>query len=397
MFPRYNRQVDCCPESNIHCCNVVSRTSVSALSTSKFVSSRSISLRDITARWTCLRSVSRIDKDHRNASDLGLVIHEHSKQPEIPSMQAATLRLSNRNSISNALKIFKSNRSKSVFGFCNYFLGNAMVHVFREPRHPARKLLEMAFSGFCAFTLKSGFERIKFVSGLCSLRTGMDLAVGIDSQILDPKIDTKNIYGIIKRCFGDFDHHTQIEYIFDKDQISLASNPVHPSFLIITKSNRYNLPTLECSQRDFFKSFPRKDALIIDNSSIKPKLRLDRLISLVGFADLGNRPDGKLCGESKLLPDGIIDSLVDLKFVSTMQSENSLSYVITSFVKPLHCFREHLVLLLRGIKLNHQGLKHYIEHITQYINSFGCISTAGYAPLRPEDRSFRYPCIPEAL
>jgi hypothetical protein len=47
-------------------------------------------------------------------------------------MQAATLRHSNRNSVSNALKIFKGDRSQSVFGFRNKLFGNAMVNVFGD-------------------------------------------------------------------------------------------------------------------------------------------------------------------------------------------------------------------------------------------------------------------------
>ena len=93
----------------------------------------------------------------------------------------------------------------------------------------------------------------------------------------------------------------------------------------------------------------------------------------------------------------IVNRLMDLNLVGTMQSKNCLCYVITSLVKPLHCLTEHLMLLRGGIELDHQGLKHSIEHCIQGINRFWCTITAGYAPPRPEGRGFRYPCTPEAL
>lgn len=100
---RDNRLVDFSPKSNVHCCDVVSRPSEAAGLTSKFISSRSVSLRYMPTRGAGSGSVSRVNKDHRNTGNLGFVVYEHSEQSKIPGMQAATLSLSNRNSVSNAL------------------------------------------------------------------------------------------------------------------------------------------------------------------------------------------------------------------------------------------------------------------------------------------------------
>lgn len=95
-----------------------------------------------------------------------------------------------------------------------------------------------------------------------------------------------------------------------------------------------------------------------------------------------------------MFSDRIVNCLMDLDRVSTMHSKNSLCYVITSLVKPLHCITEHLILLSRGVKLNHQSLKHFIEEIIQRFNRFWCIVTEGYAPPRSEGFGLRYPCTP---
>ena len=157
---RDNRLVDFSPKSNVDCCDVVSRPSEAAGLTSKFISGRLVSLRYIPTRGAGSGSVSRVNKDHRNTGNLGFVVHEHSEQSKIPGMQAATLSLSNRNSVSNALKIFKCNRPQSVFGLRNYAFRNAMVDILRESCSPTRKLLQVAFGRFDAFALEPGLQRI---------------------------------------------------------------------------------------------------------------------------------------------------------------------------------------------------------------------------------------------
>ena len=76
-------------------------------------------------------------------------------------------------------------------------------------------------------------------------------------------------------------------------------------------------------------------------------------------------------GKTKLISNWIENRLVDLNLVGTMQSKNSLCYVVARLVKPLHCFAEHLMLLQGGTELNHQGLKHSIEFYLQRIYTFG--------------------------
>lgn len=99
-----------------------------------------------------------------------------------------------------------------------------MVNVFGESSHPTRELLKMAFSGFSAFGLESGFEGIKLLSGIGGLLTRMDFSIAIYSQVLDTKIDTKNPFRIIRRLFGGFDHNAQVKDLFNKGQVCLSSN-----------------------------------------------------------------------------------------------------------------------------------------------------------------------------
>lgn len=272
-----------------------------------------------------------------------------------------------------------------------------MISVSGESCHPTRQLLKMSFSALGSNTLELGLEIIRFGSDVLNFLAGMYLSIAIYSQILDTKINTKNSNRIIRRSFRNIDHNANVENSFDKDQVSLASDPVHPGFLIFSETNRDKLSALKRDQRDHLKSFPRENALIVNDGSIESELWLDRFVSLIRFADLGNGSDSKLCGESKMFSNWIVNRLMDLNLVGTMQSKNSLCYVITSLVKPLHGFTEHLMLLWGGVELYHQGLKHYIEGRLQGINRSRYAATAGYAPPQPKGRWFPLPLTSEAL
>ncbi len=210
-----------------------------------------------------------------------------------------------------------------------------MVNVFGESGYPTRKLLEMSFGRFGSFALEPGFKRIESLSSLVSLLSRMHLSIRINGEILNTKINTKNTLGIIRRGLRDFDHNAKVENASDQNKVCLASDPVKPGFLVFSKSNRDDLSTFKSDQRYLLQAFPGKDSLVIDNGSIKPKLWFNGLISLVGFTDLGNGPDRELGGKTKMFSNWIVNPLMDLNLVGTMQSKNRLCYVITSLVEPL--------------------------------------------------------------
>ena len=246
-----------------------------------------------------------------------------------------------------------------------------MVRVSGESCHSTRQLLKMSFSALGSNTLEPGLESIRFGSDVLNFLTRMYQSIAIYGQILDTKINTENSNRIIGRSFRSINHNAKVENSFDKNQVCLASDPIHPGFLIFSETNRDKLSALKRDQRDHLKSFPRENALIVNDGPIESELWLDRFISLIRFADLGNGSDSKLCGESKMFSNRIVNRLMDLNLVGTMHSKYSLCYLITSLVKPLHCFAEHLMLLRGGIELYHQGLKHSIEDSLQGIYTFG--------------------------
>lgn len=370
MFPRYNRLVDSSPRCDIYRSDVVGRPSEAARLTSELVSCWSVRLRDVAARGADPRRVFRIDEDDRDARFKCLVLDELPKLVETPGMQAATLSFSNRCPGPDALKIFKSDRSTGVFGFRNYLLGDAMVDISGKPGHSTGKFLQMPLSRLCASALKSGFQRIEPVSGLIDLFTRMYLAIRINRKILDSKIDSKRAFWIVGGLLGYLDYRAKVEDTFDKHKVNLTPDTIHPDLLVIPDLGRDKLPALESSQRNGFQPFPGEDALVVDNCTVRPKFWSDRPVSLIGFNNLGDGPDGKLGRETKPISNVVVDCFVDFDLVGLADRERYSCDIVARFVKAVHCLQEHLILLVARIEFNHQGSKHRTEESVQLICSF---------------------------
>lgn len=191
----------------------------------------------------------------------------------------------------------------------------------------------------------------------------MLITIAIYSNVLDSKINPDNTYRVIVRCFRSFYHNAKVEDVLDQDKICLTSYPVQSSVLVLAQTNRDYLSTFQGGQRKLLKSFPGHNPLVIDDGTIEPELRFDGLISLVSFTDLGNSSDGELGRKARLSSYVVVRSLVDVKLVSTVHLENNFRHGITGFVEAVHGIQEKLVLLFSGLKLEHLGLKYYVEYI----------------------------------
>ena len=360
-MPRHNRPVDIGPKCYVHSSYVIRRPSEATGFTQEFVSGRPISLRDVPARRASPGCVSRINQDQRHTGDSRFVCQELPELIEAPSMQVATLSLSNHNPGSNAIEIFNGNSSKGVFGFRNKLLRDTMVCVLSKPGGLLGKLLKMPLCRFGSLGLKPRLQGICSLSNLVELLSCVYLTVGIDSKILDTNIHAKNALGFVLRFFGDLNDHAKVEDTVDEDQISLTTNPIKSRPLVVSDHNRHNLPSLKSDYGYGLKPLPRKNSLIVDDSPIGTELWLDRLIAFIGFDDLGNGTYGKLCGKSVLSANIVVDRVMHFNLVSFAHLKNSISYLIAGLIKSVHGIKKHPILLFSWIELNHQSLKHHID------------------------------------
>jgi len=377
---RYNRLVDSSPRCDIDRSDVVSKPSEAARLTSEIVSGRAVTFRRVSTGRTRLGRMLWIYEHNWHAEQFRLVDDVSLQHIKTPGVFVATLSLPNRCS-PDALEVLKSDRAESVFGLHDYMPGDAMVDIPGQSLHPAGELLEMPFSRPGTHALEPGSERIKPLSGLQKLLAAVYLAIRINSEILDSEINTEHTLGLVGSLLWSFNDNSKIEHTVSEYQICLATNPIHPSFLVVTDPDGDELPAFKRCQRDGLKSLPGEYALIVNNRAIMPELWLNRSVSLVCLNNLGDRSDSELCRETESLPNVVVNCLMDYVLVCLPDGVRYFRDVVTCLIEAVHSLQKDPVLLIVWSEPDHQSLKHCIEGYVRIV--FECSDAYGWGTLLP--------------
>jgi len=75
-----------------------------------------------------------------------------------------------------------------------------------------------------------------------------------------------------------------------------------------------------------------------------------------------------LCRKTIMFPKIAIGQVVQLNLRRGMVIKSKLRDIVASFIEPLHCLKELIVLPCRWSKLDHQGLFHVVS--IEYSNPF---------------------------
>ena len=309
--------------------------------------------------WTFLRSIGRVDIDHRHASDGGFVVYELPELIETPRTMSMSLSLgSDRCPLSDATEIFQGYQRRGVFGFHDKFLRDAMINISLKPSLMTRKFLQMLFGTIGATTLKIGFECIKFDSGLINLLTRKYFSPRIHGYVLDSKINTENFFGYRRVGFRNVNHNTKIELLVPENKVCLPSDSIHSRSMIITDLDRNLDSTFESQQGHLIKSLPRQNPLVVDDGSIRIKDWFDRPISLICFRRFRNGSNSHLRGYTKLLSKIPINKGLQLDFVGCVHIKGNFSHIVASSIKLMHSLIESLSLLWFNYNFDFEGLHH---------------------------------------
>ena len=138
----------------------VSMQLIAAFPTDKATTGAPICTGGMPAAAACLRGMSRVDHDHRQAALLGLVLDKALELRERPGVDAAlsfgpALRL---RSLPNVLEVFQHDRRAWLRRHGNLF-GEHMVAVATETHLLVAHTLEVAFGRLAALLLQRSLER----------------------------------------------------------------------------------------------------------------------------------------------------------------------------------------------------------------------------------------------
>src|SRR4030067_2433284 len=222
-------------------------------------------------------------------------------------------------------------------------------------------------SGFLEFSPEFGISFSRFIN----LLPTECISIIISSEVNNPQVNTESINSIQLRRFWSIYNHGKIESIISQNQVSLTPYPVHPDCLVFSNPDRYLQSSFEGKDRYSLQFSPGKDSLVINDSTIRTKFGFDRPVSLISFRNLSNCTNRMLGRQSELISNILINNLLNLDFISTLNRESNFRNIVASFIKPVHSLKKNLMLFFRRIKFNHQCLQHNIDNNRQWlINSW---------------------------
>jgi hypothetical protein len=257
----------------------------------------------MTARRTRPRRVPGIDCHDFDADQTGLVFDEVPELVKRPSRYAGSLLLVKPLPVADALEVFQGDPASGVFSLGDELLAQDMVDITPESSFlpvltglgPPYILGPLALPFACSGGLVEPVSPfgVSFSDGIDCGPTVL-LAVAVREDIIDPEIDTDEIGSRDRRSFGDIDRHQQEPLaVLPQDQIALSFGPAESLGLILPHEKRDYDPPLERADADPVRP-PEANVLAhaIRDGGMLAEPGPDRLVSLVGFTDLSDTPDG---------------------------------------------------------------------------------------------------------
>lgn len=320
---------------------------MTTLTTAKHLLTLAVCLFGMTAHPTHTAGVSWVNDHDRHSRKFCFVGDEHSQLIERPTMSLGSLCLSNRSSTPDAREVFKGYRRVCVFGSLNELLGNAVVYIRTEASFTTTDLPQLSLTCFRLLSLQSTplFQVAK--SDFLYLLAGEHLPIAGYGNLVYSEVYPDDVLWIDGRVFGHVGGSIQIELAITIYQVHLTYDAVSTTSIVFSDDDVEQFATFQCGQRNLgvweVHSLEGQNALVVSDTTTALELRLHLFVEFVCLAGLGNRPDGELCGQVKLLPDVLIHQFLDGEFGSGVFLEASFSNVIAGIVECFHCFQKHFL------------------------------------------------------
>ena len=381
------RLVDSSPTSNVARSDGVGRPSEATPDTPKGGLIRTITLIDQPTGRTGPRSIAGINQDDRYPDPFCLILDKYPQLIKRPTMLATPLSLFNRHPVANPLEVFQGNSAPRVLGFRHQLFGDAMVFICRKALFLAAAFLQETFSRFRAFFLQALAQFGMALAQAVDVASRVSLTVRIGGNVHNAQIGPQPGIGLKRRGIGDIDHNGQIELAVPINQIGLAAHPSQALGLIRTHRHRHQNAPIQSQNGYAIQSFPRQQAIIVNDGSMRAKSGLNRLVPFVRFDDFADGSHCHLRRQAKTFTHFAIHQVMQLYLTGSMFAKSCDRNSITGRIEAFHRGQQRGGLI--GIRLEFDGQcqlhKYSIDHWCPYVKSKG----GSGAPPRPEGRSFR--------
>lgn len=295
--------------------------------------------------------VPGIDVDHRDSFSLGFVCRELLQLEERPGTEDVPLTLSKPYPLPDTFEVFKDYRGTGAFSVCYDLLADAMVYVFGEVRLFASTFTQESLRGVCSFLLE--FTAKGCVTSALALdgASRKRLALACYGDCYDSQIYPETFGWLRLGRLRDVANLMDIEITVTKDQIRFAL-PGFQCFKLLGTGKKWNLESTvhRPDGNDPVFEFPGEDSRIVRNASELPKFSFCFLVQFVGVRDLGDNPNGDLCGELELLAHCIVANLVNVVLLEVLIAPHVGTEIVCGIIHRLKREAQRVVLFLCGIE-----------------------------------------------
>ena len=354
------RPADCGPACDVDRADVVGVVGETARLANKIGLASTVGLVLTPALGASARRVSRVDKHHGNSSETCLVRQERSKLKERPPRVHRSLALPDGYPLADMRQVFQRNPSRGVPSLRDDAFRDDVVRVGTKAGLLARETLEVSFRRLGACRLQFGSERLVPLSNFLDYCSCVRLPVRIEGDVSDPQVYPEPILGLDGRAVRDVDRHEEVELSRAVHEVSLSSNSLEASPVVVADSAGHDDATVESQQTHAIESLLEGvEPLIVGDGSVFSERRTLGLVSLIDLADLGNCSHGVLRGKSKQISQIAVVELLQTNLVGRPKLEGSLRQPRAGFVDPLHRGQEMRLLVEVDEQLDSGNELHY--------------------------------------
>ncbi len=328
--------------------------SIAAGATQKLGLGRSVQLLGMPAVGTFAAGVSRIDRDHRDASGNALVGNKEFKLIERPGMQDGTLRQPSLNSVADALQFFQHHGAICAFSFRNNLLGDNMVHIFGKTCLAARQLLEKAATTVRAFLLQFGAKVTVAMTDAFDLRPAKAVAIRIGENFCNAKIAAQKTIG--RRRYGSIftQHQMDIQFFgvaFQHQRSHCGFLALEKMSLIIAQREFGFDPAIHCGQTDGFRLFNKPKQVFIEVCAAWLKSGWSFLPFAKAGGNAGNGADSIIASKAIFGLDTVVAKFMQRKLLAHVLAVGNCQNVIAGSSELVQRGKQRLPLFFRWFEL----------------------------------------------
>ena len=308
---------------------------VTARFTEELSLSLSIQFSGMAAHRTHPRSVSRINRVQLDAVPFRLVFKKVSKLIERPITKFCPLRFSNRQSFSDVLQIFDSQRTVCAFSVQDKTLTNAVIFVALKAGLPARQVTKFALGRLGLLALQIAPAMSVGAATILYRCTAHYFGVGCGADINDAKVTANHVIATKHGRRFNVAHSVQVKVAAAIKQIRFALAERQEFPLILAALKRDCLPSCKCPDANKVRLLESQDTVIVGNAAVLLKASLLFLINLVSIGYFRNTPHQHLRRKFKAFFGGMLDKFMQVVLLERFGCEALLTNPITSLIRPL--------------------------------------------------------------